>query len=93
MRKADSQRLVRDLQNLRLIDGGRGCIIIVTTNGEWIGPAVANALIGAASELGLGDLWQGVVNAIAAGCLPDLLSEAIEAAEALGEQSEAEAAE
>lgn len=101
MRKAD--RLVRDLRNLRLIGGGRGCIIFTTTNGEWLGREVGEYLEGAAHQLGFGlpgdartsYAWHSVADAIVAGCLPDLLSEAIEAAEALfaGEQEQAEAAE
>lgn len=90
MRKADSNRLVRDLQNLRLVSGGRGCIIFTTTDEQWVDGAVCDLLTGAAQQLGFtpnGQLpmWLDAVNAIAAGCLPDLLSEAIEAAEALGE--------
>jgi hypothetical protein len=89
-----SAGLVRDLRNARLVSGGRGCIIITTTDGQWIDGAVCDLLSGAAAELGFeGPGWGGVVEAIVAGCWPDLLSGAIEAAEALGEQGEAEAAE
>lgn len=96
MRKADSRRLVRDIRNLHVVSGGRGCIIFTTTNGEWIGGELVDILTGAAEQLGFAAPWPGwggVVTAVVKGCLPDLLSEAIEAAEALGEQSEAEAAE
>jgi hypothetical protein len=69
-----------------------------TTDGEWVGGDVCDTLTGAAEQLGFTPeghppMWHDVVAAIAAGCLPDLLSEAIEAAEALfgGEQEQAEA--
>lgn len=79
------------------MNGGRGCLLVVTTNGEWIARDVSECLEGAAEQLGFsnGATWNSVIEAIGAGCLPDLLSEAIEAAEALfaGEQEQAEAAE
>jgi hypothetical protein len=71
-----------------------------TTDDQWVDGAVCDLLTGAAEQLGFTPeghppMWHDVVAAIGAGCLPDLLSEAIEAAEALfeGEQEQAEAAE
>lgn len=65
-----------------------------TTGGEWVGGDVCDLLTGAAQQLGFSaPMWDSVVLAIGAGCLPDLLSEAIEAAEALNADEQAEAAE
>lgn len=77
---------------MRLIGGGRGCLIIVTRRGErsgwsleWISTEASEAMARAASRLGMahGETWLSVVHAIGAGCLDDVLSEAIEEQESM----------
>lgn len=81
----------RELRAAYLTHGGRGCTILVTTRGEmssgaveWVSPRAWAALERAAERLGFetasGPLVS-VARAIVAGCLPDLLSEAIEEVE------------
>ncbi len=74
-----------ELRRLSLVGGGPGCLIMVTTAGEqqtggyeWLGSDALDALIRAAARLGFEERWFGVVEAIGAGCLGDVLSEAIE---------------
>ncbi len=77
-----------ELAGLRLIGGGAGNFILIrSTPGElqWLSHRAADALVRAAARLAFAPEsagWYCVVAALAAGCLPDLLSEAIEEQEA-----------
>lgn len=82
--------LSRELRAIKLIGGGPGCVILVTTAGkqkltqEWISQEAIDALIRAASRLGYrGGLegWGAVAESMFTGGLSDVLSEAIEEAE------------
>ena len=63
-----------------------GSLGVCTTGDLWLSGKGYELLSGAAESLGFRHGgWHGVVRALAEGALPDLLSEAIEAAEALPE--------
>lgn len=91
MARAPSRHTVGgELRRVELIGGGPGCMILVTTAGEqrsgaseWLSIRALDALERAAYRLGFPsdggvERWFGVVEAIGAGCLGDMLSEAIE---------------
>lgn len=78
----------RELNGLTLVGGGRGvCIIVDRGNRDaWVSEVAGVALMGAAKRLGFGhefEGWDGVCRALMAGCLPDVLSEAIEEQESV----------
>jgi hypothetical protein len=85
--KRTRNRLSEELRTLRIGPGGRGCFIVLAPNVrggfiEWVSPAAWAALERAAERIGFEGEGLGVVDAIVAGCWVDLLSEAIEEAEA-----------
>jgi hypothetical protein len=93
-RKLTRALLVEELGALELVSGGNGCLLLVHRGPEeerWISRQAADEIVSAAHRLGFGDDsdgvgrgWFAVAAAIAAGYLPDLLSEAIEGVEAWG---------
>ncbi len=78
----------QELAGLRLIGGGAGNFILMrTTPGQmqWLSHRAADALVRAAARLAFAEEsvgWYCVVAALAAGCLVDIQSEAIEEQEA-----------
>jgi hypothetical protein len=71
--------------------GGEGCAVLVTSAGrerlpqEWLSPEAIAALIRAAARLGYRaglESWGAVVESMFTGSLGEVLSEAIEEAEA-----------
>ena len=70
---------------MQLVGAGRGVIALVgprrPDDTRWASNAATDALARASVRLGFGedgDGWFAVVEALVAGCFPDLLSEAIE---------------
>jgi hypothetical protein len=83
--KADSRkRVAHELRHAALGNGGTGCAVLVsgvTGQSLWLTDGALEALERAAERLGFltpSGPWMAVVSAICDGCLPDLLSEAIE---------------
>lgn len=80
----------QELATLRVIGGGMGSFILIAAPErgvrlagapQWISHRAADALVRAGARLGFAEEkvgWYCVAAALAAGCLPDLLSEAIE---------------
>lgn len=76
----------RELAGLSLWSGGHGAFIVAAhdrrgDDGHWVSHAACDALVRASARLAFGEEYQGwfiVVAALAAGCLVDLQSEAIE---------------
>lgn len=95
----DGQRLGRELRRARLVGGGWGACILVSTEGNeslWLTREACEACVRAAVWMGFGfgaQTWSAVVQAIAAGCIEDVLSYAIEEVESDGGEREAIAAE
>jgi hypothetical protein len=70
--------VARELRRLRFVTGGRGVFVLVERSRFLPTAAACNALERAAGRLGFGNSWRGVVKALSAWALPDVLSEAIE---------------
>ena len=84
-RDAERRRLlIEELEHLELMGGGVGAIIVVdrrSGDGKWLTGMGYEALAKAAASLGFGEgYWRSVIDAIVAGCWPDLVSEAIQIA-------------
>jgi hypothetical protein len=81
-----------ELRGVQCVGGGFGVIVVTSSHaphGRNLSADAVTALSKAAWELGFrrresAAVWGDVVDAIAAGCLPDLLSEAIVAVEGYG---------
>lgn len=90
----------QELASLTLEHGGTGNFILATpvrADGyRWVSHEAGDAIVRAAHRLGpvddsdgVGEGWMAVALMLAAGCLPDLLSEAIEEQEDEYERAEA----